>query len=162
MASAGSSGSWTWHVAGSCEPHWSASSGWRAPWRAQQASPCCSPTPQIALTPEYLRLLESLAAAASDSGQLAGGALRDLPVRVQASSGSGDAGSAAQDASRLSADEALGVVIVSVDASAREVLAYLQVRHCSAVQQRFCEAYAWPVELTMAIAAQGCMACGRQ
>jgi len=31
--------------------------------------------PKIALTSEYLRLLESLAAAASESGQLAGGAL---------------------------------------------------------------------------------------
>ena len=90
--------------------------------------------PEVALSPEYLRMLESLAAAASEHGQLAGGALRDLPVRVRSSSGGGVAGSPAQAASRLFADEDLGMVIVSVDASAREVLAYLEVRHSPAAE----------------------------
>ena len=84
--------------------------------------------PEIALTPEYLRLLESLAAAGSERDQLAGGSLRDLPVRVRAVSGAEDAGSPAHAASRLVADEDLGMVIVAVDASAKEVLAFLEVR----------------------------------
>jgi len=118
--------------------------------------------PEIALTSEYLRLLESLAAAASERGQLAGGALRDLPVRVRASSGDGSASSSAQDASRLSADEDLGVVIASVDASAHEVLAYLEVRSSPVTTPWYCHAHSEACRFQSRRGLQACIACRRQ
>ena len=87
---------------------------------------------EIVMEPEYLRLLESLAAAASGRGPLAGGALRELPLRVRSGPDDGNAGSPAESDSRPIADEGLGIVIVRADAIAKEVLAYLEVRDAAA------------------------------
>jgi hypothetical protein len=79
--------------------------------------------PDVALTPDYLRLLETLAAFVADGGPPAGGALGEVPLRVRSAA----AGSAAREGARFKVEEELGIIVVTADASAREVLCFLEV-----------------------------------
>ena len=83
--------------------------------------------PDVAMTPRYLRLLESLAAAVAEGGPPASGALTEVPLRVRSLAADG-AGGAATDGARLEIEEELGLVVAAANASAREVLAFLEVQ----------------------------------
>ena len=109
--------------------------------------------PDVALTPEYLRLLESLAAAVADNGPPGGGALGEVPLRVRSTA----AGSAGREGPRLKVEEVLGITVVTADTSAREVLAFLQV-HAIFTSP----AMHWTDVLRRCTRPSGCVKCSRQ